>query len=102
MGMRFEVTSYSLQRLFSRGIKVDEALAAIQTGEQIATHRQDSPRPSRTFLLWVERPREGVTVRRPIHVVCATDPDGVTRIITAYWPDEQPDLWDAEFRRRIK
>ncbi len=89
-------TAYALGRLFLRQITVAEAVEIVRTGEEVAQGRLDSPRPSHTFLGWVERGGE----RKPVHVVAAEDPGGETVIITVYWPN--PDQWDAEFKRRIR
>ena len=89
-------TAYALGRLFLRGISVAEAVGIVRSGEEVAQARLESPRPSHTFLGWVERGG----VRKPVHIVAAEDPDGTTDIITAYWP--KPTEWDADFKRRIR
>jgi hypothetical protein len=82
---------HALERMFERGIGVDDVKMVLADGKDIETYADDSPYPSRLVLGWVGE--------RPLHVVVADDYDEDLRIVvTVYEPD--PALWDDGFERR--
>ncbi len=82
---------HAIQRMFQRGVTVDDVREVLATGETIENYPDDTPYPSRLVLGQVES--------RPLHVVFAEN-KAMREIIvvTVYEPD--PDLWDSDFRRR--
>jgi hypothetical protein len=85
--------AHAVQRMFDRGISVDDVRGVIGSGEIIREYPDDTPYPSRLMLGWISG--------RPLHVVAAdTGTDGETIIITAYEPD--PNQWETDFTRRRK
>jgi hypothetical protein len=48
----------------------------------------------RSCLIW------GIVRDRPLHVVGAYPPS--SRVITAYWPDTEPDEWTDDYKRRAR
>jgi len=83
--------AHALQRMFERGIRIEDVRAVVTSGETIKAYPDDAPYPSRLLLGW----HEG----RPIHVVVADNvADGETIVITAYEPDSTQ--WESGFRRR--
>lgn len=82
---------HAIQRMFQRGVTVDDVRQVLATGETIENYPDDTPYPSRLVL--------GRLGSRPLHVVFAEN-NAMREIIvvTVYEPD--PDRWDSDFRRR--
>jgi len=82
---------HAIQRMFQRGVTVDDVRQVLATGETIEKYPDDTPYPSRLVL--------GRIGSRPLHVVFAEN-KAMREIIvvTVYEPD--PDRWDGDFRRR--
>lgn len=82
---------HALRRMFERRISIDDVNAVIGRGEIIEDYLDDRPYPSRLVLGW-----RGA---RPLHVVVAHNlSESELVVITVYEPD--PELWEANFRRR--
>ncbi|MGD2147577.1 MAG: DUF4258 domain-containing protein [Anaerolineae bacterium] len=82
---------HAIQRMFERGIKVEDVREALATGRTIETYPTDKPYPSRLVLGW-----RGA---RPIHVVAADNRhQRETIVITVYEPN--PDQWEPGFDTR--
>jgi hypothetical protein len=91
--MRTVLRIHAIQRMFERGISIEDVAAVLASGETIEAYPDDSPYPSRLILGW--------RGKRPLHLVVADDPDAEERIIvTVYEPD--PAQWEAGFKRRKK
>lgn len=82
---------HAIQRMFQRGVTVEDIRQVLATGETIENYPNDTPYPSRLVL--------GRPGSRPLHVVFAEN-KAMREIIvvTVYEPD--PDRWDSDFRRR--
>ena len=82
---------HAIQRMFQRGVTVEDVRQVLATGETIENYPDDTPYPSRLVLGWLRS--------RPLHVVFAEN-KAMREIIvvTVYEPD--PDRWDSDFRRR--
>ena len=79
-GGRFEWRSHALRRMMERGIRQDDVLRVLLTGERIEDYPNDMPYPSALFLAEI--------ADRPIHVVAAYDAEhDWGYVITAYEPD---------------
>jgi hypothetical protein len=77
--------------MVQRGITTDDVRHAIASGTVIEEYPTDTPYPSRLILGFVQG--------RALHVVAAFDAMAQEMIVvTAYDPD--PNLWDAEYKRR--
>lgn len=84
------VTEHARQRLFERGITVNDIIRSIAEGEIIRQYEDDTPFPSCLIL--------GMAVNgRYIHVVASHD-DTFIYLITAYYPDER--TWEPDFKTR--
>ena len=84
------MTQHAIERAKMRYIK-DETLASlIGDGELIEEYPTDPRGPSALVLAWDEN-------RRPLHAVCAIDPDGSLVIVTVYLP-ERPKWLDERTR----
>jgi len=82
---------HALQRMFERGITVEDARRVIKTGEVLQDYPDDTPYPSRLVFGWV--------AERPLHVVVAYNKAaGEEIVITAYEP--APAQWESGFKRR--
>lgn len=81
---------HALQRMFQRGISVEDVRWVLATGKTIIDYRDDQPYPSRLMLGWHDE--------RPIHLVAADTPDGETIVITVYEPD--PAIWEPGYERK--
>jgi len=81
---------HALQRMFQRGIDVEDVRSVLASGKTIIDYPDDQPYPSRLMLGW--------RGNRPIHVVAADTEDDETIIITVYEPD--PALWELGFERK--
>lgn len=83
--------THAIQRMFERGVSVDDVRQVVEAGDVIEDYPNDFPFPSQLLL-----GRRGV---RPLHIVAAHDvANGATIIVTVYEPD--PTRWDASFRNR--
>jgi hypothetical protein len=82
---------HAVRRILQRGIGEPAVRKVLETGQVIATYSEDRPYPSRLLLGWPEG--------APLHVLIAENTaDREIIVITVYGPD--PDLWDADFRKR--
>ncbi|MGA9057665.1 MAG: DUF4258 domain-containing protein [Terriglobia bacterium] len=82
---------HALQRMFERQLGIEDVEAVVESGETIEDYPNDRPYPSRLVLGW-----RGA---RPVHVVVAHNlSENELIVITVYEPD--PELWEADFRRR--
>ncbi len=89
--MKLVYRLHAVRRMLQRQIGEPAVRNVIEIGEVIATYPKDQPYPSRLLLGWPG----GV----PLHVLIAENSiDQETIVITVYRPD--PDLWDADFRKR--
>lgn len=85
------VTGHAASRLRARGIRYDDIISAVKSGEIIEYYPDDYPFPSCLVL--------GVSVEnRKLHIVCGSDNEYVW-IITAYYPSEDKWLEDYKTRR---
>lgn len=83
---------HALQRMFQRGVTVEDVRHVLATGETIEEYPDDTPYPSRLVL--------GRVGSRPLHVVFAENqPSQEIIVVTVYEPD--PDRWDSDFSRRL-
>ena len=92
---RFELVFrvHAIQRMFQRGISMDEVRQVVENGETIGSYPDDTPNPSRLIL--------GRDNSRVLHVVAADDEKAAqTFLMSLYEPS--PTLWNQEFRRRQK
>lgn len=86
-------SAHSLKAMINRNIYVDEVNEVISLGDVIMSYENDKPYPSKLLLKFVNN--------RPIHIVVAQDLETLDCIlVTCYIPD--PNLWDADFKRKIK
>lgn len=84
-------STHVIKRMFERGISRAEIRQVLTTGEVIKTYPDDTPYPSRLILGW--------SGKRQLHVLVSVNAQAQKiYIITAYEPD--PDLWEADFRRK--
>jgi hypothetical protein len=84
---------HALIRMAERAVSTENVRHVLETGDVIALYLDDRPYASRLVLGW----RGG----RPLHVVAADTLSGDEIIvITVYEPD--PELWDQDFKRRLK
>lgn len=90
--MKLTFSRHALERMFERGIRVDDVRAVVESGEVVQTHPDRQPTASRVML--------GFIAARALHVVCVDggEPNEVI-IITTYWPE--PSQWSPDFKRRI-
>lgn len=87
---KIAITKHAKERLEERGIKVDDIVNCIETGEIIKQYEDDKPLPSCLVL--------GKSLKSmPLHIVISRDEDFVY-LITAYYPDKEQ--WEDDFRKR--
>lgn len=87
---RIFATMHAAERFRQRGINIRDVRNAIESGEIIEEYPNDYPYPSCLIL--------GENLRgEKIHVVLS-DEGTSSRIITAYFPDE--DKWSEDFKNR--
>ena len=86
-----EFRLHAVERMFERGISMEDVRQVIQSGKVIEDYPNDKPFPSCLVL--------GKAEGKPLHVVIATDKE-VNRaiIITVYEPN--PSQWEPGFERR--
>ncbi len=91
MAVKLVFRVHAIERMFQRNISVQDVRGVLETGETIERYPDDWPFPSRLVLGWRHN--------RPIHVIVADDEKGGEAVVvTVYEPD--PQLWDADFKRR--
>lgn len=84
------ITQHSLKRFRERGIKYNDIISCIQTGEIIEQYPNNFPNPSCLIL--------GLNCQKKyLHVVCGPDGEYLW-IITAYYPSQ--DKWQADLKTR--
>jgi hypothetical protein len=84
---------HAVQRMFERGISLDDVKRVMQNGELIEEYEDAIPYPGRLILGWSRK--------RPLHIVLAdNDTDQETIGITVYEPDSAE--WRSDFRSRKK
>jgi len=85
------LTQHLLLRMRERGIKYDDMVHAIASGEIIEQYPDDYPHPSCLIL--------GATAsdKRRLHVVCGVG-NGRLWIITTYFPDVEK--WESDYKTR--
>lgn len=84
---------HAIQRMFERGISLDDVKRVIQDGEIIEEYEDAIPYPGRLLLGWKRN--------RPLHIVIAdNDADQEIIGITVYEPDAAQ--WRSDFRRRTQ
>jgi hypothetical protein len=82
---------HAIQRMFERGMSVDDVRQVVAGGEIIEEYPEDTPFPSRLVL--------GRSGGRGFHVVLADNNDAwETIVITVYEPDET--RWEPDLRTR--
>ena len=88
---RIVLSGHALQRIFERGLSVDDVRSVLCDGEEISSYPDDTPYPSCVMLGFMEG--------RAVHVVVAQEENTRTcYVITVYRPN--PDLWESDFKRR--
>jgi len=85
-------TSHILERMFRRGINMDDVLSVLVNGEIIEQYPTDYPFPSCLVLGYT---RAGKT----LHIVCGSN-GAELWLITVYIPS--PADWTEDFRHRRK
>ncbi len=77
-----------------RAISIEQAEAVLcdPAAESIERHRDRQWGP--TVLVY------GVIDGRAVHVLCSEPPE--VTVITAWWPDSQPEKWSKDYRRRAR
>ena len=84
-------TEHLALRLRERGIKRKDVIMCIENGEIIEQYPDDMPFPSCLIL-------GSSASGKPLHVVCAHNPDVSCCMITAYYPN--PDKWESDHKTR--
>jgi hypothetical protein len=89
--MKLVFRQHAIQRMFERGVTVEDVAAVLAKGITLESYPNDLPYPS---ALWL-----GHAGSRPLHVVCAENsPENERIIVTVYEPDVA--LWEAGFAKR--
>ncbi|MBK7868873.1 MAG: DUF4258 domain-containing protein [Ignavibacteriales bacterium] len=84
---------HALKRMFERDISEIEVSDILEHGDVINEYPDDYPYPSKLI--------KGFSQGKILHVLIAENTsDNEIIVITVYEPD--PNLWDSEFRRKIK
>ncbi len=82
---------HAVERMAQRGVREEDVMQVLLTGENIQVYADDTPFPSELILGWRKS--------RPLHIVVATATVHQRKIvITVYKP--HPDQWEADFRRK--
>ncbi len=82
---------HAVERMFERGISIEDVRQIIRTGKIIEDYPNDKPFPSCMILGYIEK--------RPLHVVIAMDRSADKAVvITVYEPDLSQ--WELGFERR--
>ncbi|HEY2979682.1 MAG TPA: DUF4258 domain-containing protein [Anaerolineales bacterium] len=88
-GIQFRV--HALQRMFTRGISVEQVRRVIEAGETIEDYSAEMPEPGKLLF--------GLSGKLPIHVVVSEESaSGQTTVVTVYVAD--PERWRDNFRSR--
>jgi hypothetical protein len=87
---KIAITKHAKERLEERGIKVNDVISCIESGEIIEQYEDDRPLPS---CLILGTSAEG----KRMHVVVSNDTEFIY-LITAYYPD--PEQWENDFKTR--
>ena len=82
---------HMLSRMQQRGIKINDVIQAIKSGEIIEFYSDDYPFPSCLIL--------GSSKGKSIHVVCAIGEE-VVWMITTYYPSQNEWFEDMKTRRK--
>jgi len=85
-------TNHILQRIFRRGISMDDVVDALTNGEIIEQYPSDYPFPSCLVLGYTK-------AGKALHIVCGSN-EVELWLITAYIPS--PTEWTDDFRQRRK
>ena len=85
-------TNHILERIFRRGIHIDDIENVLVNGEIIEQYPNDYPFPS---CLVLGRAKAG----KALHVVCGLNGTELW-LITAYFPN--PDQWNENYKQRRK
>jgi hypothetical protein len=85
-------TNHILERIFRRGISMNDVISALNNGEIIEQYPSDYPFPS---CLVLGRTKAG----KALHIVCGSNGTELW-LITAYIPN--PAEWTEDFRQRRK
>ena len=85
-------TNHILERIFRRGIKIDDVQSALNNGEIIEQYPNDYPFPS---CLVLGQTKAG----EALHIVCGSN-GAELWLITAYIPN--PNEWTEDFKHRRK
>ena len=83
-------TSHILERIFQRGIYIDDVINALTNGEIIEEYTSDYPFPSCLVL-------GHTTTGKPLHVVCGSNGTELW-LITTYFPNSME--WSEDFKHR--
>jgi hypothetical protein len=82
---------HALQRMFTRGISVEQVRRVMETGETIEDYSAEMPEPGRLIF--------GLSGKLPLHVVVSEEPaSGRTTVVTVYIAD--PERWKGNFTSR--
>lgn len=84
------ITKHAKERLEERGIKVDDIVNCINSGEIIKQYVDDRPLSSCLIL-------GKSCLQKYMHIVLSRD-DSFIYVITAYFPDK--DLWEDDLKTR--
>ena len=83
-------TRHILERIFQKGIYIDDVINALTHGEIIEHYPSDYPFPSCLVLGYT-------STEKPLHVVCGSN--GIELwLVTAYFPN--PMEWSEDFKQR--
>ena len=85
-------TNHILERIFRRGICMDDVLSALNNGEIIEQYPTDYPFPSCLVLGHTQ-------AGKALHIVCGSN-GAELWLVTAYFP--KADEWTEDFRQRRK
>jgi len=83
-------TKHILERLFSRGISLEDVKYVLQNGVIIEQYPTDYPFPSCLVFGYTK-------TKKALHVVCGSNKKELW-FITAYFPD--PNEWTDDFKKR--
>jgi len=86
---RYRFTTHALQRMFERGLTIEQVKQAVMHGESIAHYPAEQPYPCKLYLHFL--------AGQPIHVVAAENANEII-IITAYRPERS--IWMKNFRTK--
>lgn len=88
-----EYSTHARQRMFERGLDVEDVEQALHAGEVIEEYPDTGRGASYLILGWSRE--------RPLHVVASDKPARqVTIVVTLYDPRTDPDEWTSDYRNR--